>query len=157
MGEGLVLLVLLVSFYFLLPIQALRFHGLASLVVTLVLGLCSLYALLIGLVFRFHRKSREGIPRTLGIAVVGALILEFFAGVYFVLQSSSPGQFTGLATRLDALYFALSVLATTGFGDVHASGQMARALVALQMVFNLAFLGSALASLQFAKGPKRDA
>ncbi|MFD2354494.1 potassium channel family protein [Nonomuraea ferruginea] len=53
------------------------------------------------------------------------------------------GEFAGLETRTDALYFAVSTLATVGFGDVHAQGQLARGLVLVQMAFNLIVLATA--------------
>jgi heme A synthase len=56
-----------------------------------------------------------------------------------------PGQFDDLHTKTDALYFTVSTIATVGFGDVHAAGQLARAAVTVQIVFNLVFLGAAVA------------
>jgi hypothetical protein len=38
-------------------------------------------------------------------------------------------QVSGLNTRTDALYFTLVTMATVGFGDIHAEGQFARAMV----------------------------
>jgi voltage-gated potassium channel len=58
-----------------------------------------------------------------------------------------PGQFVDLHTKTDALYFTISTVATVGFGDVHAAGQLARAAVTVQIVFNLVFLGAALAMI----------
>ena len=55
-----------------------------------------------------------------------------------------PGQFADLHDKTDALYFNISTLATVGFGDVHPVGQLARAAVTLQIVFNLVFLGAAV-------------
>ncbi|HTX80778.1 MAG TPA: potassium channel family protein [Streptosporangiaceae bacterium] len=55
-----------------------------------------------------------------------------------------PGQFADLHDKTDALYFNVSTLATVGFGDVHPVGQLARAAVTLQIVFNLVFLGAAV-------------
>ncbi len=55
-----------------------------------------------------------------------------------------PDQFVQLTTKTDALYFNVSTLATVGFGDVHPVGQLARAAVTLQIVFNLVFLGAAV-------------
>jgi voltage-gated potassium channel len=47
----------------------------------------------------------------------------------------------------DALYFSISTLATVGFGDVHAAGQLARGAVAVQIVFNLVFVGTVAAMI----------
>lgn len=81
-----------------------------------------------------------------------ALILEValvsFASVYFLLAVSDPGQFTGLATRLDALYLSMATVSTVGFGDVSATGQAARAVVTVQMAFNLAFVASLVSLFQ---------
>lgn len=55
-----------------------------------------------------------------------------------------------LETRTDSLYFTLQVLTTVGLGDVHAVGQTARAMVTVQMAFDLVFVaagGSLLASV----------
>jgi Ion channel len=53
------------------------------------------------------------------------------------------GEFEGLATRIDALYFALTTLFTVGYGDIHPVGQLARALVSVQMVLNVGVLALA--------------
>ena len=49
----------------------------------------------------------------------------------------------GLHTRLDSLYFTMTTLTTVGYGDIHATGQTARALVLVQMVFNVVFVAAA--------------
>ncbi|MCZ2849782.1 potassium channel family protein [Modestobacter sp. VKM Ac-2978] len=80
------------------------------------------------------------VDRLLVALVLGVLV---FALADHVVASGAEGQFVGLETRTDALYFALSTLCTVGFGDVHATGQLARVLVSLQMVFDVAVLASA--------------
>ena len=57
-----------------------------------------------------------------------------------MVARSGPLEFVGLETKTDALYFALTTLATVGFGDVHAEGQIARVLLIAQMIFNVAVL-----------------
>ena len=42
---------------------------------------------------------------------------------------------------MDALYFTMSTIATVGFGDVHATGQVARVVVTLQIFLDLIFVG----------------
>nr|WP_272928868.1 ion channel [Leucobacter chromiireducens] len=59
----------------------------------------------------------------------------------FTVAREMPGQFSGIETRIDALYFTLTTMTTTGYGDIHAVGQFARALVSLILVFDLVFLG----------------
>ncbi|MEV0581318.1 ion channel [Nonomuraea sp. NPDC050310] len=56
-----------------------------------------------------------------------------FAALYFTLAD----QFDGIETRLDALYFSVVTLCTVGFGDIIPMGQAARAVVSVQMIFDL--------------------
>ncbi len=68
------------------------------------------------------------------------VILVFgFATAYFVLADESA-QMVGIDTKIDAVYFAISTLATVGYGDVHASGQVARVAASIQMLVDLVFI-----------------
>jgi voltage-gated potassium channel len=81
--------------------------------------------------------------RLRGLVLLLCLTVLFFSYADRTL-AGLPGQFAGLQTKTDALYFNVSTVATVGFGDVHASGQLARQAVTLQIVFNLVFLGAAV-------------
>lgn len=70
------------------------------------------------------------------LTVVITLALSFYA-----MASNMSGQFAGLHTRIDALYFTLTTMTTTGYGDIHATGQLARVVVSLAFVFDVVFLG----------------
>jgi voltage-gated potassium channel len=70
------------------------------------------------------------------------LVLGFASG--YVVLSGHAGQMEGVDTKIDALYFTLTTLSTVGFGDVHAVGQAARVVVSVQMVFDLAFIATAV-------------
>jgi hypothetical protein len=81
-------------------------------------------------------------PPLAGLAIALVAGVAAFALADYVLAFSKPGQFDGLQTRTDALYFALATLLTVGYGDVHAQGQGARILVSVQMIFNIAVLAT---------------
>jgi voltage-gated potassium channel len=81
--------------------------------------------------------------RARGLIVLLTCAVLFFAWADVAL-AAIPGEFAGLHTKIDAVYFCVSTLATVGFGDVHAAGQLARAAVTLEMLFNLVFLGTAV-------------
>jgi voltage-gated potassium channel len=70
------------------------------------------------------------------------LVLGFATG--YVVLSQHAGQLEGVDTKIDALYFTLTTLSTVGFGDAHAAGQAARAIVSVQLVFDLVFLATAV-------------
>ena len=78
-----------------------------------------------------------------------------FAVADLVLARLDPGQFVDLQTKTDALYFALTTLATVGFGDIHAKGQLARLLVIAQMLFNVVVLAAAFRVLAGAARARR--
>lgn len=82
------------------------------------------------------------------LAIALELALVSFASVYYLLAVSSPAEFTGLSTRVDALYLSMATVSTVGFGDVSATGQLARLLVTGQMAFNLAFVAALVGLLQ---------
>ncbi|MGB5953496.1 MAG: ion channel [Ornithinimicrobium sp.] len=77
-----------------------------------------------------------------GLALLLILVLVTFALAYFVLEANRPGQFVGLETRTDALYFTMTTLTTTGFGEIHAAARFSRLLVTAQMFFDLVFLAA---------------
>jgi len=85
------------------------------------------------------------------VRIRALLLLLVLTILFFAWADDSvaqlPGQFDELHTKTDALYFTISTVATVGFGDVHAVGQLARAAVTVQIVFNLVFLGAALAMI----------
>ncbi|MFE9330774.1 potassium channel family protein [Streptomyces sp. NPDC006925] len=82
------------------------------------------------------------------VALVSLMCLSvlLFSSAYFVM-SHHPGEFTGLRTRLDALYFALLTLATLSYGDITPHGQSVRLIILLQIVYTLVFLTAAATSL----------
>ncbi|MDO5083477.1 MAG: ion channel [Arachnia propionica] len=77
---------------------------------------------------------------------VGRLITTLVADISlcalacYALATQVPGEFAGLATRTDALYFTMVTMTTVGFGDVHPVGQHARLLVTAMIAFSLLFL-----------------
>lgn len=75
------------------------------------------------------------------IALVAAIF--FFALTYLQVARSMPGEFTGLTTFVDAIYFTIATTLTVGFGDVYASGQWARIMVIFQMLFTVVVLAAA--------------
>ncbi len=112
--------------------------------VVFIAGLVVLAALIAITIRRLLQAGQE--TRLLGLIVLLVVSVLFFAEAYYLLAREA-GQFAGLRTRTDALYFTVSTLATVGFGDVHAAGQLARAAVTAQIVFDLVFLGTAAAVL----------
>jgi hypothetical protein len=57
---------------------------------------------------------------------------------------TDPTTFSQPLNNTTALYFTVTVFATVGFGDIVATSNGMRQLVTVQMLLNLAVLGSAI-------------
>ncbi|WP_343075523.1 potassium channel family protein [Streptomyces genisteinicus] len=87
-------------------------------------------------------RARPGIV----IPLLVFLTVVVFAGAYHVL-ARHPGQFSGLSTRTDALYFTVVTLATVGYGDIVPTGQSARVVTMVQILYTFVFLTAATTTL----------
>ncbi|MFE7224283.1 potassium channel family protein [Nocardioides sp. NPDC057577] len=76
------------------------------------------------------------------LAMLLILLVMAASLTFFLLNQIRPDEIVGLETRTDALYFTLSTMTTVGYGDVHAEGQIARALVCVMIVFNIVVVAS---------------
>jgi voltage-gated potassium channel len=90
------------------------------------------------------RVLKSDMPRVRAIEAVGLTIpfyLILFALAYLALSINDPRSFSEQLSRLDALYFTITVFATVGFGDITPTSATTRAIVSLQMLLNLVVLG----------------
>lgn len=136
--------VALVAGYFAMPPAALQLASTWK-----AYSLILLAMVLLGVVYvsglRRVRASKHPLSRAVSLVVViFVTVVVVFAYGYLSLEARYPGQMPGLETHMDALYFTVTMLATVGFGDIAPTGQFARGLATVQMVFNLAFLGFVL-------------
>ena len=139
MALDLLLIAALTAGYFFLPVPATINKEIWEIVFWC--GIAVLAALILLAVRRLLRAG-EG-ARVRGLILLLCLTVLFFSYADRTV-AQLPGQFVGLQSKTDALYFNVSTVATVGFGDVHAAGQLARAAVTMQIIFNLVFLGTAV-------------
>jgi voltage-gated potassium channel len=121
--------------------------------------LLELIALVLVLVWQIRSVGRSPHPVLRGVealAVSVPLLVLTFAATYIVVDHNSPGSFTEALSRLDAAYFAVTVLATVGFGDIAPVTEVARSLVMSQMLVDLAFVGLVAKVLVGAVRRRRD-
>ncbi|QUW94370.1 Voltage-gated potassium channel Kch [Streptomyces sp. V17-9] len=86
--------------------------------------------------------SRPGVV----ISLLIVLSVHVFSATYYAL-AKQPGEFSGLHTRIDALYFTVVTLATVGYGDITPRGQAARVVTVLQITYSFVFLTAAATAL----------
>jgi voltage-gated potassium channel len=60
-----------------------------------------------------------------------------FALLYLGLAQANPANFPEPLGRVSAFYFAVTVFATVGFGDISARSDSARVVVTVQMLLDV--------------------
>lgn len=135
-----VLAALLIGVYAVIPLQNERWWlGLA-------VGVVALLAIAPFAIRRAAAVSTSAQPMLdaiEAITMVVAMLVFGFSSVFLAINRGE-GQFVGLSTKVDAVYFTVTTMSTVGFGDIHASGQAARVAVTVQIVFDLSFLAVSL-------------
>src|SRR4051812_33865349 len=134
------MMLLLVLFYFLVPVDANPVGGLALRTTAALVAFVALGAIVLAQVRLVIADPEHQLH---GLLLAIALVWVLFSLAFYVMSRHQPDQIDGLGTRLDALYFTASTILTIGYGDVHAVGQTARALVLVQMAFDVVFVTAA--------------
>lgn len=133
--------VVLTVAYFVLPLQGLRNGGDFAVLAVSLLALIALIGYQVRAILRAHYPGLRAME---ALAFTAALLLFVFAVAYDVMDADSPTAFNATLSRLDCLYFTVTVFGTVGFGDITAHSQAARAVVTVQMLFDFLFLGVAV-------------
>lgn len=131
----------LLAFYFVVPVG--KFETTLTFLLQVIASVVLFAGIVVAINLQLLRQVHEPDAPLGGLLASALGGLLFFALVDYMLAIHSTGEFVDLNTRIDALYFALSTLATIGFGDVHAQGQLARGIVCVQIVFDVAVLTTA--------------
>jgi len=105
-----------------------------------VLAIAAITPLTIRRVHRIRTSDHPMLDAGEALLSVLALLVLGFSAVYLAINRHA-GEFTGLHTRIDAVYFTLTTLSTVGFGDITATGQAARIAVTVQILLDFVFVG----------------
>jgi hypothetical protein len=128
----------LTGVYFLVPLDH---TSTGNAVTILVIGLVGLITLVGFQVVWISRSRFPGLRAVEALGVSLPLFLLLFSGTYVVLAAVSTDNFGQALTETDGLYFAVTVFATVGFGDITAKSEVARLVVTGQMVADLIVIG----------------
>lgn len=103
----------------------------------------ALVAVVVVAQLRARRHSPRPVRTIEGLLTSFYFLVVAFASLYYGIARSTD-QFSGLETKTDGLYFTVTIVSTVGFGDIHAAGTAARALVTAQMLFGIIYIGTAI-------------
>jgi hypothetical protein len=137
MVQACVVTTVIVCAYFTLPITLSRLGP----SVVLLAGVAVVSILL---AWQIRRVVQSPYPRVRTIAALTTalpLFLVVFAATYYISSRSTPGAWSEPLTRLDALYFAVTVFSTVGFGDIVPVSGLARILAMAQMIGDVIVVG----------------
>ncbi|MRG60697.1 two pore domain potassium channel family protein [Agromyces sp. CFH 90414] len=146
---------MLVTVYFLVPLA-----WIDGVPVAVVLALAALVLLAVSWwqVRAILRSPQPGLRGIEALAVIAPLYLLLFAATYFLMASAEPASFsTDPLSRLDTLYFTVTVFSTVGFGDISPATQATRTVAMAQMILNLVVLGAGVRLLTAAVRRGREA
>ncbi len=136
--RGLLIATVLVVLYYVLPYRSLD----SDTALRLLAGLL-IFVGITGWQIKTIAGSRY--PALKAAQVLGTVLplyLVIFASTYYVLERASAAAFSMPLTRTDALYFTMTVFSTVGFGDIVPRSEVARIVVMVQMLGDLALLGA---------------
>lgn len=133
-------LVAILVLYFAVPIQGEK----SAVRLALDLGITLMAMAVVGMVTvrEFRRMQLGETLKFTGaqLLIVLELVLVVFAITYYSLALHGTGEMVGIHTRVDALYFTATTIATVGYGDIHSIGQLARVINTVQLVFDILFI-----------------
>ncbi len=113
-----------------------------------VVVLCSLGLVLFAIVFvrRLRAITRSDYPLvTAGESLIEvlAVFVVLFAMIHLAIADAAVDSYSERLDRLDAIYFAVTVLTTVGFGDISPVSSSARLATTIQMLADLFLIAAA--------------
>jgi hypothetical protein len=109
--------------------------------VGLVGGVLLVVALVLWEVWRIVDSGVPALRAAQALGTILAVFLVTFAGAYLAMAHADPSRFNVPLDHVSALYFATTVFATVGFGDISARGDLAQIVVTAQMLLDLVLIG----------------
>jgi voltage-gated potassium channel len=92
---------------------------------------------------QLHKIKRSRYPSLRAfeaLILLAVAFLALFSASYVIISTSNPDAFTEPLDHFTAFYFALTVLATVGFGDITPTTEVARLVSMLQMAIDIGFI-----------------
>jgi voltage-gated potassium channel len=129
---------IVIALYFVMPLDGRRGW---STVVVLALGLLAFAAVLALQLWQIMRADHPRLRAVQALSTSLPAFVVIFAATYVVMDSGDTQAFSERLTRIDALYFTITVFSTVGFGDITPTSQPARVVTMVQMVVDVILIG----------------
>jgi voltage-gated potassium channel len=126
---------LLVVLYFVLPVES-RPHQ--SVVLRLGVALFVFIVVPVNEIRLISGHDRPMLRASVAMATIIPLFLVLFAWIYLTMARAYPTAFGVPLSRISALYFTVSVFSPVGFGDIAPNTDVARPVVTVQVLADLA-------------------
>jgi voltage-gated potassium channel len=152
-GRAVVWVVGILVLYYVLPLDP---HSDLSALVRVTLGCVVLVAVVVYQILAVVRSDHARARAIDALASCTIVVVTVFASAYINMSARAPEAFTEPMNRTGALYFTVVTLATIGYGDIAPRTDTARIVVMIQVVVNIAILGTAvkvIAELIRRRGP----
>lgn len=130
--------IFLVAIYYLIPFTD-RTAG--ESLARLVVAIAGFAAVLAWQLRRVLRADRPGLRAVQALGGAIPLFLLTFAAFYLSLSEGSTSQFSEPLNHTGALYLAITVFSTVGFGDITPQTDLARIATSIQMLLDLVVIG----------------
>jgi voltage-gated potassium channel len=140
-ARALAAFVAVLAIYFLAPLDRLAE---VSPYLSLPLALVGFTALIGVYVRSILRTDYPGVRALEALATCIPLFLVIFATTYYAAGLANPSWFSEPMSKIDSLYFTVTVFTTVGFGDIVATSPTMRGTVTLQMGADLIVIGAGL-------------
>lgn len=121
--------------YFVMPIEN-RPHQ--SVALRLGVALALFVVVLANEIRLISGHDRPMLRAAVAMATIIPLFLILFAWIYLTMARAYPNAFGVPLSRSSALYFTVTVFSTVGFGDITPKTDVARLVVTVQMLADLA-------------------
>jgi hypothetical protein len=127
----------LVAIYALVPVAG---RSGASVVIRLVIGVLVFVAVVGWQLWSVSNAEHPQLRAAEALAVAFVLLVLGLSYTYLSLSHGDPKNFSEHLNHVGAIYFALTTITTTGFGDITARTNVSRLVVIVQFVLDVIFI-----------------
>jgi len=127
----------LLLLYYFVPLEQ---HPHQNIALRLVAALAFFVAVLANEIRSIQNHDQPMLRAGVSMATVIPLFLVLFAWIYLTMSRSDPGYFNVTLSHTEALYFTVTIFSTVGFGDIVPRVDVARAVIMVQMMADLAVI-----------------